>query len=148
MAKASLILASQFKIEISEEKITAMFHLLQDLSAEELHRAIKIFCMKHKDLYPGTNIVAYLREYASYNPQEKSPEEAWLEVQNEMRRVGGVYGKPQFKEDTLARTVDHVGWRKLCTSENLEMDRQYFSKVYKQILERKKLNQIYQVASQ
>lgn len=93
-------------------------------------RGIKTFCLKHKEIYPNTNIIAYIREYALDDPKELIAEEAWGELRNEQSRVGGIYGSPNFDDETLRKTVKIMGWRNLCLSTNEEADRAHFMKIF------------------
>ncbi len=51
--------------------------LLSDLTQEQFYTAIKRFCAEHKEIYPGTNIVPYLREYAFEIDSRMTGEDAW-----------------------------------------------------------------------
>ena len=61
--------------------------------------------------------------------------EAWGQVRAAIGSVG-FYGKPTFGDDLVARAVEYIGWRALCTSENAEADRAHFMRIYEQIVTR------------
>lgn len=63
---------------------------------------------------------------------EKSADEAWIEVLEAIRRIGS-YGKPQWSNDLIERTVKAFGWMELCMTETDQMSyaRDSFMKIYK-----------------
>jgi hypothetical protein len=68
-----------------------------------------------------------------------SPEDAWAEVVEQMRRVGS-YGSPSFSNPVVADAVRRIGWRSLCTSEDLAADRAWFCRTY-EVLRRRHVAQ-------
>jgi hypothetical protein len=68
--------------------------------------------------------------------------EAWCEVIREMSKWP--YGSREFSHPAIKQTVDTIGWRNLCTSENGVADRAHFMKIYDQYQSRaqKKIAQI------
>ncbi len=61
--------------------------LLSDLTEDQFYIAVKKFCMMHKEIYPGTNIIPYLREYAFKLDERMTGEEAWACFKNYNRGV-------------------------------------------------------------
>lgn len=57
-------------------------------------------------------------------------EEAWRLVQAEMRRVSGIYGKPEFAVETITEAVRAISWWRLCTSEEPERIAHEFKQMY------------------
>ncbi|PIR25624.1 MAG: hypothetical protein COX62_04575 [Deltaproteobacteria bacterium CG_4_10_14_0_2_um_filter_43_8] len=111
--------------------------MLSDLSEEEFIRGIKAFCLKHKELYPNTNLIAYIREYAFEDFKTKDEFESWEEVLRQVSRQG-CSGIPQFSTEEIKRAVHMIGWRDICMSENIGVERAHFAKAYKQIIEKKR----------
>lgn len=82
--------------------------------------------------------MALIRDYALYDPLEKTSADAWGDVEKEKKRVLGIYGKPEFEDETTKRVVEIIGWRNLCMGENVEADRAHFMKMYDQLKKRNK----------
>ena len=62
-------------------------------------------------------------------------DQAWTEVQDEIRRVGwtGMLDssrRPSFSHPSIQAAVDAMGWATLCESENAMADRAHFLKLY------------------
>ena len=108
--------------------IKLMFQFLKDLEDDRFLKSIHKIVATKTELYPGTNIIALIRENALVDDRLSSGE-AWAEVLNEMHNYG-VYDKPVFSDDLVAKAVDCIGWRNLCLSENSVADRAHFMKIY------------------
>lgn len=102
--------------------------LLKDLDDRRFMVAIRDICSATVDLYPNTNIIALLREITLSGKSLLSGE-AWAEVMKEVSRVGS-WGEPVFKEDTTRKAVEAIGWKAICQSENIGIERAHFLKVY------------------
>ncbi len=77
---------------------------------------------------------------------ELTAEEAWGEVRRAIRRYGSYgafdpesqsYRLPPFNGSLIQRTVQIIGWRELCGSENEVADRAHFFKIYYSLAERR-----------
>lgn len=75
--------------------------------------------------------------HALIKSDDPTAEEAWGLVKKAIRTYGS-YRKPEFASETVAMTVEVMGWFELCMSENEEADRAHFWKIYRQIAERAK----------
>lgn len=116
-----------------------MFEYLQDLSPEKFVAGVRKFCKNHKEIFPNTNLIAYIREYALINQDDfKSDSEAWQIVLNEMSRCGGVYGVPKIDDELIMEAIKGIGWRDLCNSQNIDVIRGQFRKIYEELVKRKK----------
>jgi len=113
-----------------------IWEYLQDLSDLEFKKAVDEIIATQKDLYPGTNIIALIRERAKTKLRLTSAE-AWGIVKNQISQIGS-YGQPKFEDPIIAKAVGILGWRELCMSENQEIDRAHFFKVYDSLVEREK----------
>ena len=71
------ILTAAFPLAIQNpDRIKLMRSLLADLTEEEFVRGVKTLVLTHKEIYPNTNLIAVIRDYALHDPSELSPEEA------------------------------------------------------------------------
>lgn len=129
------------ELKISKEKSTLMFEFLSDLSPAQFTAAIKRFCLTHKEIYPNTNLIAYLREYALADKLSfVSSGEAWELVLDEIRKRCGAYGEPKIGNPLVQRAVECVGWKDICLSEKPDVVRAHFVKIYENLVEREKLS--------
>lgn len=124
---------------MTPQKVEIWSEMLGDLTDEQFRRGIKSFCLAHRELFPGTNVIANIRHYA-VKKHDKTAGEAWGDVLSEIRRTGS-YGKPVFDELTQ-RAVDAVGWREMCLSENIAIERAHFLKAYDALVEREHFNAV------
>jgi hypothetical protein len=63
------------------------------------------------------------------HPDELSAGEAWALVLREVARVG-VYGVPSFEHEAITESVRAVGWRAICASETIGVERAHFMRAY------------------
>jgi len=115
--------------------------MLADLTSEQFIQGIKSFCFAHKEIYPNTNVIAHIRHYALADPNRKTAAEAWGEVLSEVSRVGS-YGAPQFTTSEIHRAIECVGWRDICLSEQIGVERAHFMRAYDGINERDIFNAV------
>ena len=115
--------------------------MLSGLSCEQFINGIKTFCLAHKEIYPNTNIIAYIREYALTDINQKTAEEAWGEIIAEIKRVG-YYGQPNFSTHIIKKSVECIGWYDICFSEEIGIERAHFLKAYKNLIEKEKIKNI------
>lgn len=57
------------------------------------------------------------------------PATAWAEVLAEVRRTG-TYGVPEFSCDEIKMAVNSIGWRNICLSEKISIERAHFTRAY------------------
>lgn len=70
------------------------------------------------------------------NPGRLTSGDAWAAVCREIRRVGWC-GQPRWDSPLIGRAVEAMGgWRQLCASEEPEVDRAHFLKIYSSMDER------------
>lgn len=132
----SLILLNSPHLLKDPTKIEGMYMFLSDLSEEQFKKATAKFILRHKEIYPNTNVVAYLREYALIDEELPTPEEAWGEV----KAYFGPEHSPMSEFTSQALHIlgrENVKWN-LIRNENEEIDRAHFFKTYKAITERAK----------
>ena len=88
--------------------------------------------------------IADIREMSSTVTMGESPEwgEAWEQVLRAIRRYGS-YNVAQAldsMDDLTRRTVERLGFREICMSENIAVDRANFRMVYENLQNRQKEN--------
>jgi len=114
-----VILAHFPALEIDPMQSMTMFEFLSDLPIENFVAGVKKFCKIHKEIYPKTNLIAYIREYGLIKDSDfKSDSEAWTLVLDEMSKCGGIYGTPKIDDELVMEAIKGIGWRDLCTSQN------------------------------
>jgi hypothetical protein len=119
---------------LSSAAVEVYVQLLADIPGEVLEQA----ALEHISRSTFFPAIAELRTAAfdileAINPIP-TDYEAWAEVQAEIRRVGHV-GLPQFSHALIAKSVDLLGWRYLCLSENPVADRAHFVQAYQALRE-------------
>lgn len=113
--------------------------MLSDLQEEKLKNAIKKFCLSHKEIYPGTNLIAYIREYALELDEIPSAGEAWGYAHKKI--CGSVFTNSEFGlADKTAELMG--GYAVLGRSENSDVLRGQFVKLYNELLEKEKTNRL------
>ena len=107
---------------------------LQELTDEEFNKAINELISTQKELYPGTNLIALIREKAK-TTLSLTAGEAWGIVYNEILKTGN-YGTPEISDPIIAKAVSIIGWRELCLSEQISIERAHFMKIYDMLVQR------------
>ena len=116
-----------------------MWEFLQDLEDEDFLMAVSKIVMTTKDINRATNLVALIRETAI--PLNETAGEAWGIVLKNIQSVGS-YGKPEFKDPCISRAVECIGWKNLCLSENIAIERAHFLKIYENLENRSRQQQL------
>ena len=118
------------------------FGLLGDLDYAVLNAAIQKYMITNK--FPPT--IADLRELATTIQSGEIADwgEGWEKVLNAIRYYGSYRETEALQTmDELTKTcVKRLGWRNICMSENINIDRANFRMIYEQISERKKTDAI------
>ena len=112
---------------ITEETIAVWSEFVSDLRPEALKAAV----LQHVRNSKFAPTIAEIRAIAR-GPEGLSPEEAWLEVHAQVRKVGW-NGRPEFSDAKIAAGVKALGgWRSLCSLTTSEMGfaRAHFLKFY------------------
>lgn len=129
------------QLKIDKQQVQVMHGLLSDLPIEKILSGVSIFCASHKEIYPNTNIVAYIREYALYDPKELTSAEAWEVVRKAIASYGRYSKRPKF-ESLIEKSVESIGWVQLCDSNNPSADRAHFMRMYDTFVGREKMNKM------
>jgi len=112
--------------------------LLSDMMDEEFVTGVIRLCRETREFYPGTNIVAMIREHADkINHPIISAEEAWGEVMKQISSVG-FYGTPVWSDPIIKTAIQAIGWKILCHSDEqqLGVHRAHFMRCFGAYLER------------
>ena len=121
----------------SQEQAEFWYTMLSDLSYEELSIAVQ----KHISLNKWPPTVADIREQSMTTKEELlTGSDAWGEVQRVIRRYGSYREKEALEslDPVVRKTVEGIGFKHLCLSESMMVDRAHFLKLYENNLERKK----------
>lgn len=133
--RLGILIAAYPNTQVTGDTINVYVRMLEDVPVQVLDCAVKQSLAECK-FFPS---VAELREkvFALSSNVSQVPDgwAAWGQVVNEIHRTG-FYGQPEFKSPLLARAVEIIGWRELCTSENSVADRAHFVKIYDQLKHR------------
>lgn len=115
------------KYEMQKQTVEVYFRILQDLPDEYLEKASH-HLMATSTFFPS---ISEWRKATIdlMTPQIPTEFEAWEEVMTQIRSIGSYY-KPEFSHPLITRTVETMGWRTLCMSEQIEYDRAHFYKAY------------------
>jgi len=121
-------------IEDSALALKLYARLLADIEPNLLQAAV----LQHLATNKWFPKISELREMALklLTQGELSPEEAWGEVKQAMRHFG-YYRLPEFTQPMIARAIQIMGWRELCTSDNEVADRAHFFRIYGELVARR-----------
>lgn len=134
-----ILMANCPNLSADKNQIAVWYELLKDLTNEQILGSISIFCASHREVYPGTNIVAYIREYAFYDPQELTPEEAYEVARKSWRRWSRYDARKPFDDLLLEKTIQTIGVAEILDNENVEALRAHFLKIYASHQKRSKM---------
>jgi len=137
LAKGFALICMTFpNLGMAEETLDVWAKLLDDVADRDFMGAVISLCRSEKQLYPGTNIVALIRERVGGDVQAKSLE-ALHELEQAMHRVGA-YKTPKFMDPAITIAVHRLGgWERLCHMEADEWKfvKKDFERVYRNALE-------------
>lgn len=123
----------QFNVEL-------YWKYLKDIPDDRFELAIKDICSTMSEVYPNTNFIGIIRELALSGVYKLSGE-AWEEVLKQVTRRGYV-STPRFEDKLIDKTIKCIGWRDICLSENISIERAHFIKAYDQLLNREKSEEV------
>ena len=132
IAKLIGVMAAGYpNVQVSDATIEVYVTMLRDVPLDTLTASVQQ-CMAESEFLPT---VAKIRNKALElsRPVAPDPLEAWGIVLKAIDKYG-FYRSPQFDDPIIAKAVDCMGWRSLCSSENAIADRAHFSKVYEGLL--------------
>lgn len=118
--KGIAILRSIFKnYEVDKD---LYWTVLKGLPDDVYEKAIIEIIETQTELYPGTNLLAIIKEKA-VNINYTAPYLAWQEVIGQL----SFYEKPKYSNPIIDRVVNMIGWRELC---NMELGDKYLRKQF------------------
>jgi len=120
----ALLAAAYPKEPMTEPQVALYDACLAAYPPAEIRRAVLIHIQQSPWFPKISDLVALLVEGDTVDADE-----AWAEVQRQIRTVG-YYGQPTWSHPAIAQTVHTLGWDRLCSSTNPEMDRAHFLRFY------------------
>lgn len=130
-AELVAILAAAFpSARIDSRTVSVYVRNLVDLDYASGHEAVNNI-VRTADFFPS--IASIRHEILSVNGLMSPPkEQAWLEVEMSMRRIGR-NGSVDWSHPAISEAVRTMGWVNMCLSENIDVVRGQFFKVYDSI---------------
>jgi len=124
-------------LEGQPNTVDVLLDLLGDMPTDTLRAAVKACCSEIGRAFapsPGEirEAAVGLHVKAAGTPDAYT---AWTEVLEEISRTGS-YHEPSFTSPLVAKAVDCLGWRNLCLSENIMVERAHFFKIYEAYYQR------------
>jgi len=143
VAKLLVVLAASYpKFEVDDVKVQVWHEMLGDLDYAVASMAVKKIIMQNT--FPPA--IAEVRKAAAEltNPENLTSSEAWGEVTRAIRNYG-YYREGEAlasMSPTTAQVVRYMGWREICLSEEPEILRAHFLKMYDQVAAREQEKQL------
>ena len=142
LARALDVLTTHIpSLELTPDKVLIWNEALKDLSVEELQNGIKTFCLAHKEIYPGTNVIAIIRSYALGQHLQSNALDQWGQIVKAIRKCG-FNQVPKFLNPITQKVVSCMGWSNLYKSENSVADRAHFIKLFENEVEKENLKRL------
>lgn len=121
------------------------WNYLKDIPDSLFNKAINEIVMGEESINAATNIIAVIRKRA-LESEKQTPEMAWQEVLKEVSRVG-YCGRPTFADKSISDAVECIGWRSICLSECIGVERAHFFKAYDGLVKRESKKEVLNIAS-
>ncbi len=117
LAKGFALICMTFpNLGMTEDALNVWARLLEGLGDNEFMEAVVHLCRNEKQIYPGTNIVALIRERVGGDIQARSLEALHF-LEQAMHRIGA-YKTPNFSDAAITMAVSRLGgWEHLCHME-------------------------------
>ena len=137
VAKLLAVLAASYpKFEVDDLKVQVWHEMLGDLDYAVASMAVKKIIMQNT--FPPA--IAEVRKAAIEisSPRGLTAAEAWGEVVKAVRNYGYYRGEEALASlsPTTAQVVRYMGWREICLSEEPEIIRAHFLRMYDQVAAR------------
>jgi hypothetical protein len=130
----AILLATFPGLEARPAALRIWFGILEDLKNEDFSRGITEICRTEKQIYPGTNVVALIRDRAGGDVQSEALR-ALLLVEESVFRIGA-YVSPEFSDPRITLTIYRLGgWEKICLMDRDEWKfvRRDFERIYRDL---------------
>lgn len=123
----SFLAAAYPRFEVKADTVRAYCAMLADVPIDDLRRAA-VWCIANSQWFPA---VSELRAAIAETAEDRAPDadEAWNQVLREIRRVGS-WGNPEFSHSAITMAVEGVGWKDICMSDKIGVERAHFLKAY------------------
>lgn len=143
VAKLLVVLAASYpKFEVDDLKVQVWYEMLGDLDYDVASMAVKKIIMQNT--FPPA--IAEVRKAAIEisSPRGLTAAEAWGEVIRAIRDYGYYREKEAMASMSpiTAQVVRYLGWREICLSEEPEILRAHFLKMYDQVAAREQEKQL------
>ena len=135
----AVVLATFPNMKADEHTLVVWRSLLADLTDADFMQAVIEVC-RSCEMYPGSNLVAMIRERALPDPAPTS-DQAYKEVIETVHAVGR-FGLIRFSHRRIGATVDTIGWATLCNSFDTARVREQFIKAYEVMSKRENEDRI------
>lgn len=124
--------------EITELTVDVWYDFLKGLPAKVCYKAVKMKILESP--YPPTISDIYQRAMELINPVGKDKTEAWGEVIRAISYHGYMHESDALESMSpeTAVVVKAMGWQMICRSENIDVVRGQFLKMYESIEARRK----------
>ncbi len=134
-AKIAAILSATFPDRaFTREQIEVWHIMLEDMPYPLAEEALKAVLSKNRFFLT----IAEIREEAAAIARPiPLAAEAWEEVKKAIEKIGS-WGTPVFSDPLIKKTVDSFGWLDMCRSENIDVVRGQFIKLYESVARREK----------
>lgn len=118
------------------ESIKTWYYLLKDLPTEDVAKAIQEYCLTNH--FPPT--VADIRELATKDNTIQDWSIGWQSVLKAISQYGYTQEKQALDSlDYITReTVERIGFKNICCSEKVEIERASFRVIYESIIKEEK----------
>ncbi len=126
MKLVTMLKATYPRPEIGADTVMAYCELLGDLEYPVALEACRRLCKTRKFLPTPAEIRELVAEAST---QLSSPDEAWAEVLRMTSKVGYIR-VPQFSNPAITKAVESIGWKTICASELIAVERKQFMGAY------------------
>lgn len=117
-----------------ELTVNAWHVLLRDISYARAQQALLLLASTKTFPPKPAELLEAVAELTLPPDARLTPAEAWQLVVREVQRVG-FYGQPDLPL-LVRQAVDCLGWTDICRSENVEVTRAHFMRVFEQLVAR------------
>ncbi|MCK8817172.1 replicative helicase loader/inhibitor [Natroniella sulfidigena] len=132
----------KFEVDRKGVKLNFWYQMLKDFDYQEVQVAVQKLVAEQ----PFIPTIADIRKAVLEVTTEDrlTPAGAWGEVIKAIEHYGYWNKKEALKslDPLVAKTVDYMGWREICTETNTGVIRGQFIKMYKQLKKREKKDNI------
>ena len=104
--------------------------MLSDIPGDQLLAAVKYCINTRPDYMPSVATIRDAAKKLHASGKTAGGMDAWGKVLQAIREVGYM-GRPEFEDPAIARTVESIGWRNICMSDEQDFAiRAQFIKAY------------------